>query len=698
MVRPVALRSLMRAALCAAGALWIVDLAIMARFHQVPPRMSYLPAALLVLLFCGVLIAVAQWVVLNASLLCARMLTYPRMAAGVLLTGMGVGLFLLTLIVPVSSRLLSGARISKWWPCPRWVAPLALWVLTVYVASLCMMVRRKWNIAGARTHLIGRLIVCLFLCAVAISIISCNILVYPDLYGYLHLTAALGAFIALQLLYATAEPILGVLCGARRHFPRISVWILVILILLCQLAVSPLFMASNAERVFAWRMPYYHRKAVQLIRRIWDLDRDGFSPVLGGGDPSDLDARKVPRGVVSAAAATIPRARGVIPREAALQKRIGALAGRTSRYNILLISVDALRADRLLDDGMARKIVPCMRKLRDRSVLFTRCFSTSTFTPISLPRMMGSSFSPGGENASHPPLAERLRETGYSTASVLNPVMGGGGRAYKRFNYLSRGFDRALFTEHERPAGEWRDRLMDADIREMAVAEIEAHRDKKFFLWLHFIDLHEWPYLNSSVFGSAMSPAEKYDFVLRRTDAEVGRVLNALEEKGIAGSTIVILTADHGQGLGGHGIMTHTQYVYHALIHVPLMIYVPGVASGRVETNVSLLDVAPTVLELAGAKGMTDAEGISLVPALVGGALPPHRPIVSIEARQRSVIEGPWKLIATPEAGAVELFNIDEDPDELRDLSGAASLRDIRDRLQAELDGYADVRVEGPPR
>lgn len=693
-VRPVYLCTLLRSGLFAAAMLWLADLAIIVRFRQICPPILYLSGAFAVLLFCGVVLACIEWALLNSSLLCARRLNLSHARMGIVFSGVCVGCLSLLLVAPVSLTLLAGPRISRWWTWPHWIAPAILGGTIGGVVAWGLACRQKWNAAGAKTFSLDRLVISVVLCAAGVAVICGDQYLYPDLYQYLHMTAALGAFVALQVLYVTIEPVRRAILKRFQWVRPLPVGRLVLLVLLCQCVVFPLFLSGNSQRVFAWSRPYYHRKAVQAIRWIWDIDRDGYSPVLGGGDPDDLDPQRVPRGMAVGARAGRPHGRTAVARNAPLQKRIQELAGRTSLYNLLFISVDAMRADRLTDEMTAERIIPCMAALKDRSVFFTRCFAAASFTPISLPRLMASRFDPWEEDAPCPSLAERMKDAGYSTVAILNPAMGAG----KRIGYLHRGFDRVVLTERGRFDKEWTGGLMDGDMSAAAVKEIDAQRDKRFFMWVHFLDLHEWPYFDRSVYGSAMSAGEKYEYVLSRTDAEVCRLLGALKANGIDTTTIVVLFSDHGQGLGEHGVMTHTQYVYHSLIHVPLAVYIPGIEPMCVAQNVTLLDLTPTALELAGMHPPDDLEGISLMPALAGGDLPACRPIVAIDAKQRSVIVGPWKLIVTVEAGAVELFNLDEDPTEHNDLSGVQSLQRIKEALLSEMAHYGDLRVVGPDR
>lgn len=676
-------------AIFAAAVLWLADCAVMARLGKTPPGAGYLPLALVLLSSGAVLLAILEWLLMVVSGRLAARAARTRIVR-LILRGVLIALFCAPVIVPVSLAAFSGAGVSRW----RW-APVAPWItvgawmaIVVLAVAVCVSVAERWRSRpGART-VIERLIAAVLLSGALLCALGADILVYPQLYRCLHLTAMLGIAVGCQLLLFAVLPPDRAAGGPRRR----AFIVLVILLLVSPALVFPLFLRGNSQRVFAWELPYYHRKTVELVHRFWDRDRDGFSPVLGGGDPDDGDPL---RGPFTVSAVPGPERGGgwaAGPPDPGLRKKIKKLVRETSRHSILLITIDALRADRVNDPSCAEGAAPWMRDMRGRSVVFENCFAPSAYTVVSMGGVFFSRLCPWQGDTVPPSLTERLRDAGYETVRVMNPSMKSG----ERINYLARGFNREVFIGHNRWDREWTSRLMDGELAGAVIREIEGLAGKRFFIWVHFEDLHEWPYLSPSLFPGTMSAREKYDYIALRSNEEVARLLGSLKELGREDGTIVVISSDHGQGLGEHNIMTHTQYLYNALVHVPLVISVPGLPPAEVGENVSLLDLAPTLLELAGRRPAADALGISLVPALVGGRLPEARPLVALESRQRSVIEGPWKLIVTPAASAVELYNIKSDPGERRDLSGDPALRRVRDRLLGELAPYWGVKVKGP--
>lgn len=188
-----------------------------------------------------------------------------------------------------------------------------------------------------------------------------------------------------------------------------------------------------------------------------------------------------------------------------------------------------------------------------------------------------------------------------------------------------------------------------------------------------------------------------YYGMISHLDAEIGRVLSALEEQGIADKTIVVYTADHGLAVGQHGLMGK-QNLYQHSIRVPLLMRGPGVPVGvRVGELTSNRDIFPTLCALAGVDVPESVEGRSLLPILTGEDPGYAQAFAGYRDCQRMVTDGHWKLIryavsARNGAGvdAFQLFDLDHDPWEIDDRSADESVREVRDRLMADLAAWQE--------
>jgi hypothetical protein len=151
--------------------------------------------------------------------------------------------------------------------------------------------------------------------------------------------------------------------------------------------------------------------------------------------------------------------------------------------------------------------------------------------------------------------------------------------------------------------------------------------DGRFFLWIHFLDPHK-QYLEHKWFSNfGRDDRALYDGEIAYTDFHIGRVLDSLASSPLHDRTVVILTADHGEAFGEHGEYGHGRHIWEEIVHIPLMVFVPGAPARRIESRMSVVEIAPTLLELAGLPEDPGARGHSFVAELFGGELP-ERPVL----------------------------------------------------------------------
>jgi len=227
------------------------------------------------------------------------------------------------------------------------------------------------------------------------------------------------------------------------------------------------------------------------------------------------------------------------------------------------------------------------------------------------------------------------------------------------------------------------------------------------FVWLHYFDVHEHhqiqvtPAMRAAVHDTGGAAAHTYRALLAQIDREVGRMLDELAARELADSTIVVFASDHGEALGEDPRFgeTHGRFAYAPLVRVPLAFRIPGVAPGQRIDSVSLVDVAPTILALAGIpEAIRPLDGIDLVPALLDAPAPLRprdRTIVIHEELQWSVVGWPFQLLVKPADNIVELYQLERDPAERIDLAHA--MPEVVTRLRARFAEAPDVRVDRTP-
>jgi len=192
---------------------------------------------------------------------------------------------------------------------------------------------------------------------------------------------------------------------------------------------------------------------------------------------------------------------------------------------------------------------------------------------------------------------------------------------------------------------------------------------RPFFAWAHYLDPHAPYEVDDPSLADAPAPT-RYLEEIRRTEAQIARLIEHLRDSERLDRTIVIVTSDHGEEFRDHGGLLHGTTVYQELLHVPLLLWVPGQPGRVVDERMSLVDLVPTLVELLGVRSEVAWSGRSLVPLLRGEASPP-RPILGISTLHQTrtaIIDDGFKLIEH-DGGAVELYDLDADPTERRNLA-----------------------------
>jgi arylsulfatase A-like enzyme/Flp pilus assembly protein TadD len=342
---------------------------------------------------------------------------------------------------------------------------------------------------------------------------------------------------------------------------------------------------------------------------------------------------------------------------------------------VVLITVDTLRADRA---GGA--LTPAINAIGARGARF---LTARTTVPLTLPAhvsLMTGAIPPATGvrlngahrfDGSRPTLARLFKEAGRDTAAfigafVLDRQFGLGAGFDTYDDQIARSPGAPLRLEAERPASAVADR---------AIAWIKNRQQpggrprQPFFLWAHFYDPHA-PY-RPPADALARAGGLAYDGEVTYADAEIGRILRAIKDRGDEGRTVVVVVGDHGESLGEHGERTHGMLLYDGALRIPLVIAGPGVAAGDRQLPVSIVDVAPTVLRLAGLNVPAGVQGHDLFT----GPAAAHEVYAETLYPQTlgwssltALVEDRWKVI-TPDGGAEELYDLERDPGERDNVS-----------------------------
>ncbi|MFZ0798595.1 MAG: sulfatase-like hydrolase/transferase [Terriglobales bacterium] len=390
-----------------------------------------------------------------------------------------------------------------------------------------------------------------------------------------------------------------------------------------------------------------------------------------------------------------------------------SFAAAASKPNLVLITLDSTRADRMGFLGAKGALTPNLDRLAGESIVFEHAYAQAPASVVShatilsgaYPQSTGTSEIGGTLSPSLPYLPDLLKTQGYRTAAFVGSI------DLDPQNGLAQGFDRGFQTYDAgfRPAipGDAGPPVIERrgdQVVARAVAWLDHNAQGQgqgqFFLWVHISDMH---------ISDARAPGASYNSTITAADSAVGKLISALQQRKIFANTAVIVVADHGESLGAHGEDTHGVFLYDDTIHVPLLIKLPETQpaakpattrlAARVAAKVRLVDIAPTMLEIAAIPVPSQMPGQSLLRiAKASSGSGGDQPVYSrSDLPQRgfgwSPLEswraGKYLYIRAPKP---ELYDLTADPGATHNL--AQSSKATLDTMAAQLDNF-DRRFSG---
>lgn len=356
---------------------------------------------------------------------------------------------------------------------------------------------------------------------------------------------------------------------------------------------------------------------------------------------------------------------------------------------VILITVDSLRYEVVAQDALASRWMPHTKQLRDSGAFFTKARTTAASTRLTMAGIFAGRFwsqlpwknigsgRPVIEDDPTPRFPELLVNVGVTTVTYVSEH-----RALINEAGIVRGFqEQTVFPP--RSLDHPRDHELSPKLVAAMIHRLERADAGPMFFFAHFMDPH-YPY---DAGGTDVSPFMSYLRECKLVDESLGRLIQAITRLGLAQRTAIIFGSDHGEGFGQHQTRYHDFNLYEELIHVPLIIKIPGLEPKRISAEVSTIDLGPTILDLMGAVTPGIFMGESLVPLLRGKAARFRRPIAAERQDMRAMVgRDGFKVIVNKRKRTEELYDLTTDPHETHNLRD--ELPDRGDKMLAELKAF----------
>ena len=397
--------------------------------------------------------------------------------------------------------------------------------------------------------------------------------------------------------------------------------------------------------------------------------------------------------------------------------------GEEDLTNVIVISIDTLRADRLGCYGYPRPTSPHIDELAQDSILFSHCYTLTPLTGPAFSTMLTSlpAYQHGAKRNGLPiyehirTLPFYLKKHGYYCGAFISnwPLRMKLSDLHRDFDDYGEVFTRKRWLGVMQPEGKAEDVTRDA------IKWLEQHHQKRFFLWAHYSEPHA-PYLYHKEFfmvlekiadsyyppGIAHKKSDRYDTEVALADLHIGKLIDKIKELGLYKNALIIFNSDHGESLGEHSYFGHGRKIYNSTMHIPLTVKLPdnrqkGYAIGQ---NVTLMEVAPTILKVLKLPIPEQMEGVPLPLSKVNGK-PAHNLFVEtykgaarfkkninfhmkVKPTHYGIIRGPIKLIYNAGSRKYEVYDLEKDRFETRNLfyRNRQNFSDLKDRLFNHID------------
>jgi len=347
--------------------------------------------------------------------------------------------------------------------------------------------------------------------------------------------------------------------------------------------------------------------------------------------------------------------------------------------DVILITIDCLRAD-MPWAGYARPIAPRLTAFAEQAVDYTRAYSLSSYTSMSLGGLLagkapgtlsrdGYFFGTyGKDNVFFP---ELLQREGIATR-------GAAAHGYFKTAKFDQGFDAWEIVPGLKWSNTTDENVTSPELEAIAERLLgdPALDAKRFFAWFHFLDPHDRYMAHEGIGPYGKTARDRYDAEVAFTDRYVGKLLDFIAARPWGRRAALVVTADHGEAFGDHGRFLHGFELWESLVRVPLLVQAPGAPPRKIAARRSAVDLAPTIVDLLGVAPSPTFDGESLVPEIYGAKDDADRDVVldlpatSDNDKRRALIHAKYKIIASnAKPTTFQVFDLEADPEEKAPLS-----------------------------
>ena len=463
--------------------------------------------------------------------------------------------------------------------------------------------------------------------------------------------------------------------------------------------LSPLFLLSILLLSFNLILPFKYdsfikdktledplplfRTEIRLLRYITDFDKDGYSSLWGGGDCNDNNpsinpsSKEIPNNGIDEDCSGEDLIVKITPKKILTKPKEKIKLKKD--LSVVLITVEALRYDVTNYMGYKREITPNIDRLAKNSIVYKRVYALSSYTgasiapmlsgryPIEMPRNCKHFIRYFDENIF---LTEILKQNGIITAASHAHFY-----FLKKYN-LNQGFTFWDISSIPPPSYNW-DTLILGDKHIASALKLlrrVASTKKRFFFWVHLTPPHRNYLRHEGIRWFGYNLRDRYDHEILYTDHLIGKLLNELKELKLMDRAAIIITGDHGEAFGEHGIKFHGRELWEEIVRTILLIHIPGVKHRVIKRRVSHIDLAKTIYDLMGVNPPKDTQGVSLLPELLTDTTLPqediyiYQPWTPYMEEIEAFIHGDYKLIHKFHGNRFLLFDLKNDPKEKDNL------------------------------